>query len=136
MNAAADDRTPPMPVIITVAVVGTIAVLLFAIGALSIASGQIPDGAMRMILAIFGGVIARGLWRGWRGPRLLAVGFSVISLLTTGPTLAGLAAGRDVPALTAAAAVMFVPAGCAVIVLLLLPSSSRAWFARHRRPRR
>ncbi|WP_327583375.1 hypothetical protein OHA25_47255 [Nonomuraea sp. NBC_00507] len=119
--------TPPTPVITAVAVVGLISVALIA---------------TRTPLAIFGllgGAISWGLWQGWRGPRLLAIFFSVFTLLVGVSALGALVQGEPIQdtytRLIAAATVGLIPASCATILLLLLPRSSRSWFSRYRRPK-
>ncbi|TDC94198.1 hypothetical protein E1292_40260 [Nonomuraea deserti] len=120
---------PPLPVITAVTVVGLISAALIV---------------TRTSLALFGllgAATAWGLWQGWRGPRLLAIVFSAVALFQGGLVLVGLimqggsVAGEYTP-LIAGAVIALVPAGCATILLLLVPRSSRAWFARHRRPKR
>ncbi|MGP3931376.1 hypothetical protein [Nonomuraea sp. KM88] len=117
-----------MPVITAVTVVGLISAALIA------------TRTSLAFVGLLGAAVAWGLWQGWRGPRLLAIVFSVAALFRGGLVLVGLLKGEPFAdpytPLIAGAFIALVPAGCATIVLLLVPRSSRAWFARHRRPKR
>ncbi|WP_165977632.1 hypothetical protein [Nonomuraea diastatica] len=102
-----------MPVITAVTVVGLISASLIA---------------TRTSLALFGllgAAVAWGLWQGWRGPRLLAIVFSAVAvfqgaLVLVGPIQGGSVAG-EYTSLIAGVVIALVPAGCATILLLLLP---------------
>ncbi|NBE95780.1 hypothetical protein FE391_19820 [Nonomuraea sp. KC401] len=116
----------PIPVITAGTVVGLVSAALIA---------------TRTPLALFGllgAAVAWGLWQGWRGPRLLAIVFSAVAVFQGGRVLVAFVQGGAVAGgftmVIAMAMVALVPAGCAAIVLLLLPRSSRARFARRRPP--
>ncbi|MFE0154884.1 hypothetical protein ACFWY5_47655 [Nonomuraea sp. NPDC059007] len=127
------ERLPPAPVIGAVVAVGVVAALLLGTGALLIAGG-LPRGAVLPVaFGLLGAAIARGLWPGWRGPRLLAAFFGAFVVLYGGTTLADALAGTGAPPAVLAGASVMALAGAAVIVLLFVPPSSRAWFARRRR---
>jgi hypothetical protein len=97
-------------------------------------------GATRIgMFALLGFAIAGGLWKGWRGPRLLAIFSSALILIFGVPMLFGLTQGGPMGPVQAnyvyMAIVGLIPASCAAILLLVLPRSSRSWFARYRRPK-
>ncbi|MFI9551025.1 hypothetical protein [Nonomuraea endophytica] len=129
------ERTPPAPVIGAVVAVGVVAALLLATGALLIAGGLPRSAVLPVAFGLLGAAIARGLWPGWRGPRVLAAFFGAFVILYAGTTLADGLGGTGAPAAVLIGTFVLAVAGAAVIVLLFVPPSSRAWFARYRKPR-
>ncbi|MBB5079348.1 hypothetical protein [Nonomuraea endophytica] len=133
------ERTPPAPVIGAVVAVGVVAALLLGTGALLIAGGLPRSAVLPVAFGLLGAAIARGLWPGWRGPRVLAAFFGAFVIMYAGTALAdGLAdgpGGTGAPAAVLIGTFVLALAGAAVIVLLFVPPSSRAWFARYRKPR-
>ncbi|MFI6291526.1 hypothetical protein ACIBEJ_08040 [Nonomuraea sp. NPDC050790] len=129
------ERTPPAPVIGAVVAVGVVAALLLGTGALLIAGGLPRSAVLPVGFGLLGAAIARGLWPGWRGPRILAACFGVFVVLYAVNSLADALGGTGAPAGILVGASVLALAGLAVIVLLFVPPSSRAWFARYRKPR-
>ncbi|MFI6904484.1 hypothetical protein ACIBKY_24710 [Nonomuraea sp. NPDC050394] len=129
------ERMPPAPVIGAVVAVGVVAALLLGTGALLIAGGLPRSAVPPVAFGLLGAAVARGLWPGWRGPRVLATFFAAFVVLYGGTTLADALTGTGAPPAVLAGASVMALAGAAVIVLLFVPPSSRAWFARHRKAR-
>ena len=107
MTAIALTALPAVAVIVIVLVVATV-------------KGE-PAGLLFILLALLPGAAAFGLWQGNRGARVVAIMLGVAAF-PAGSGSSG--SGAYSPAL--------IVYGLAVILLLVVPRSSRAWFGRHR----
>lgn len=113
---------PPAPIIAATALTGLVAAV-FLVGAITLVIRALTDGdpsvplvaLWRGLLFLFIGSVSHGIWRGWRGSRLVAI---AVVLMVWGSSV-------QEPAVAALSA----PWGLAIIVLLLAPRSARAWFA-------
>jgi hypothetical protein len=107
-----------MPVMTAIALTALPAVAMVVIAlVIAMVKGE-PAGLLFILLALLPGAAAFGLWQGNRGARVVAIVLGVAAF----PASNG--SGAHSPAL--------IVYGLALILLLVLPGSSRAWFGRHR----
>ncbi|MDQ0932793.1 hypothetical protein [Streptomyces turgidiscabies] len=77
-----------------------------------------PVGLLVVLPALLFGAVALGLWQGNRGARVVAIVIGV-----------GAFSGSSTPGVYSGALIIY---GVTVILLLVAPRSSRAWFTPHR----
>jgi hypothetical protein len=115
---AAHEKPPP-PVVVVMVLAGTLSVALFAF---AVVGFFLSSWVFILVagLALFLGLsIVQGLWRGWRGSRIFAIGMGAALVLS----------GLSTPGVGVTGPVLAV-LGVVMIVLLLAPKSARGWFAR------
>lgn len=114
-------QRPPVPVIIAVGMLGLTAAGALALAAVNAANNTWSMAAAAIVGAVIVGGLAFGLWRGERTSRAVAVVFVGISIAVG---LAGVFSEQ--PALSLFRAVW----SATVLVLILIPPSSNAYFRR------
>jgi hypothetical protein len=77
-----------------------------------------PAGVLFVLAALLPGAAAFGLWQGNRGARVVAIMIGVAAVPAS-----------NTPGVYGPALIVY---GLTIILLLVAPRSSRAWFTRHR----
>ncbi|MGW0822338.1 hypothetical protein [Streptomyces sp. NPDC002845] len=114
-------RRPPTPVIAVIALTALPAVSVLVITMIVVFAEGDPAGALFVLLALLPGAAAFGLWQGNRGARVVAIMIGAAAFpASNAPGVYGLA---------------LIVYGLTIILLLVAPRSSRAWFTRHRCPK-
>jgi hypothetical protein len=114
-------RRAPGPVLAAAILVGAIGVLgAIALGAFGALSGSAAGIVAGVAFAVAGGLVAVGLWRGYRGAQIAAVVFAAVGVLSG---LSALGNGN-------AGGVVQIALSATVAGLVLIPVSSREWFSR------
>ncbi|MFJ4467302.1 hypothetical protein ACIP2X_07285 [Streptomyces sp. NPDC089424] len=112
-------RRPPAPVIAVIALMALPAAAILVIAIVVSATGE-PAGLLLALLALLPGAAALGLWQGNRGARVVAIMIGVAAIPASNAS--GVYSGPPIIY------------GATVILLLIAPKSSRAWFTPHRSP--
>ncbi|WP_049569336.1 hypothetical protein [Nonomuraea sp. SBT364] len=116
---------PPAPVVVAMVLFELCVAVVFLISVVGIFYRLWPLVLLAALAAFAGFSTGQGLWRGWRGSRVFLIVVGVFLVL----------AGLSVPeyGLFGLVAAGF---GMAMAVLLVVPASSRAWFAVRQAPPR